>query len=188
MPIAVRRQALADFLGVPASPPRPAPGPPSGGRDRHHAAYIAWIVVLVFGFASTLLFLVYEHRPKLLLSASTLGRNMRKMGGGQDGGAGGYDGYDGYEDGPGAWGAGSGRGGGRRGGRPRGALTEMVMESDIGIMAGGGGLVEEDDSAYRLLEGDEEAEKFGDGGGGGSSSTRREGKGDEEGSSTRRSV
>ena len=170
---------------MPASPPRPPPGPPNGGRDKHHAAYIAWIVVLVFGFASAVLFLVYEHRPKLLLSATTLGRNMRKMGGGQDGGGGGgggYDGYDEYEEGPGGWGSGSGRGGGRRGRRPRGALTEMVMESDIGIAG-------EDDSAYRLLEGDEEAEEFGDGnGGGGSSSTRREGKGEEEGSSTRRSV
>ncbi|CAM9792635.1 unnamed protein product, partial [Laminaria digitata] len=183
----INYQALAEYLGVPAPPPRP-PGPPNGGRDRHHAAYIAWIVVLVFGFASAILFLVYEHRPKLLLSATTLGRNMRKMGGGQDGGGGGSGGgggYDVYEEGSGGWGGGGGsRRGGRRGGRPRGALTEMVMESDIG-------LVGEDDSAYRLLEGDDEAEKFGDGnggGGGGSSSMRREGKGEEEGSSTRRSV
>eukprot|EP00904_Undaria_pinnatifida_P000763 jgi/Undpi1/10688/HiC_scaffold_29.g13136.m1 len=177
----INYQALAEYLGVPASPPRPPPGPPNGGHDRHHAAYIAWIVVLVFGFASAILVLVYEHRPKLLLSATTLGRNMRKMGGGQGGGGGGgYDGYDGYEEEPGGWGGGS-RGSGRRGRRPRGALTEMVMEGDIGM---------DDDSAYRLLEEDEEAEKHGDGGGGGGggSSLMREGKGEEEGSSTRRSV
>lgn len=170
---------------MPASPPRPPPGPPNGGRDKHHAAYIAWIVVLVFGFTSAVLFLVYEHRPKLLLSATTLGRNMRKMGGGEDSGdgsGGGYDRFDGYEEGPGGWGSGSGRRGGRRGRRPRGALTEMVMESDVGIAG-------EDDSAYRLLEGDEEAEEFGGGNGGdGSSSMRHEGKGEEEGSPTRRSV
>lgn len=133
-------QALADYLNVPPSPSRPQPG---RGNDRHHAAYIAWIVVLVFGFASAVIFLVHEHRPKLLLSASSLGRSMRNMGGGGGGGgaAGGYD----TDDHDGGW-----RGGGadRRGRRPRGALTEMVMESDIGVAGS--------DASYRLLEDDDE--------------------------------
>lgn len=80
--------------------------------------------------------LVYEHRPKLMLSAATLGRSMKSMGGGDD------DEFRAY----GRGGADGGWRGGGAGARPRGALTEMVMESEIGTVAG--------DAAYRLLEED----------------------------------
>lgn len=112
--------------------------------------------MLVFALAAATLFLVYEHRPKLMLSAAALGRGMTSMGGGSgngggSGGGGGLDEYEAYEQDGGGWGS---RGGGsssssawgkRRGGRPHGALTEMVMESEIGVGA---------QDAYRLLEDD----------------------------------
>lgn len=100
--------------------------------------------------------LVYEHRPKLMLSAATLGRSMKSMGGG--GGGGREDEFRAYgrggASGDGGWGGGAGswRGGSASSARPRGALTEMVMESEIGTVAG--------DAAYRLLE--EEGDNYDD--------------------------
>lgn len=67
-------------------------------------------------------------------------------------GGGGDDEFRAYarRGGDSGWGGGAGGlrgGGGGVGGRSRGALTEMVMESEIGTVAG--------DDAYRLLAGDE---------------------------------
>ena len=92
---------------------------------------------------------MYEHRPKLLLSAVHLSKSVRgrdPAGGGE--GMSGYDTdeFEGHGSG-GGWmgGSGSGAGYGRRKarGRPKGALTEMVMESEFGA-----------DADYRLLEDD----------------------------------
>ncbi|CAM9420408.1 unnamed protein product [Ectocarpus sp. 4 AP-2014] len=179
----INYQALSDFLNIPRSPPRPQPR--GGGHDRHHAAYIAWIVVLVFGLIAATLLLVYEHRPKLMLSAASLGRSMRNMGGGVGGGGGGggggsldeYEAYEAYErsGGGSGGGGGGGWGGGGGGSRSRGALTEMVMGSDAS-MAG--------DASYHLLEEHDDPADDDDGGG---SDMGREGRRDLAGSA-RRSV
>lgn len=105
---------------------------------------MAWIVVLVFGFASAVILLVYERRPKLLLSAPGFGQSKQ-----------GYERIGGVDRDEGAdagqrW-RGVGGGGGARGARrrPRGALTEMVMESEIGLP----------EASYRLLEDEENDEE-----------------------------
>lgn len=135
---------------MPPGPVPPAPG--HGHHDRHHAAYVAWIVVLVFSLASVVTFLVYEHRPKLLLSAVHLGKSMRDV----SGSGGDMSGFDSDEGGVGGWMGGVASGGyGRRKtrgrDRPRGALTEMVMESEFGSLGG--------DADYRLLEDDNDGQE-----------------------------
>lgn len=144
------KQALSDYLNIPRGPPSPQPPQPG----HHPTSHVVWIVVLVCGLLVTTLFVVYEHRPRLVLSAATLGRSVKSMGGGGSGGRGGGGGYEAYERGGGSGGGGSGGWGGSRGGwggggggdgwRPRGALTETVMESEVGMVSG--------DAAYRLLE------------------------------------
>lgn len=161
----INQQELADYLNIPPSPHSPEP---RGGRDRHHAAYVAWIVVLVFGLLSATLFLVYEHRPKLMLSAATLGRSVRNMSARGGGGSDGSDSrYEAYER-SGGWGGG-GSSSSVGGSRPRGALTEMVMGSDMGSVGG--------DAMYSLLE--EREDDGGDGGAYGDDS-RLEGQREEE--------
>ncbi|CAN0171587.1 unnamed protein product [Scytosiphon promiscuus] len=166
----INYQELAEYLNVPPSPHSPEPR--GGGRDRHHAAYVAWIVVLVFGLLSATLFLVYEHRPKLMLSAATLGQSVRNMSA-RGGGGGGGDGSDSYEayGRSGGWSGGSSGGGG---GRPHGALTEMVMGSEIGSVGG--------DAMYSLLEEhDDDGDDNGD-------DRKLEGQREEEDRGARRSV
>lgn len=123
----------------------------------------------MFGLLSATLFLVYEHRPKLMLSAATLGRSVRNMGG-RVGDSGGGDRYETY-DRSGSWGGGSSSVGGG-GGRPRGALTEMVMGSEIGSVGG--------DAMYSLLEEHEDED--------GDDDRRLEGQREEEDRGARRSV
>lgn len=172
------KQALSDFLNIPRGPPNPAPPQPGGGDGQHRTSHIVWIVVLVCGLLATTFVLVYEYRPKLMLSAATLGQSMKmkSMGGGSAGRGGGE--YEGYERGGSGGGGWVSRRGGGRGGvdgvdrRPRGALTEMVVESEVGMVSG--------DEAYRLLEeeddgggyfgGDRGLEGRSEGGGGGSGS------------------
>lgn len=123
-------------------------------------------MVLVFGFASAVVLLIYERRPKLLLSAPSFGYRAlaSRVGESDDYGGGGGGGGGGDRD-EGMAGSSLWRGGGgsgiRRRGRPRGALTEMVMESELGMP----------EASYRLLddepnEDDEEGDGAGKGGGG----------------------
>lgn len=130
VPLPLPEQALGDYLRIPSGP-----SSPGHHHDQHHAAYVAWIVVLVFGFASAVILLVYERRPRLLLSAARFGRSLRTNR------SAGYDDNDEAEGSGSRWGGRSRSGMGRRG-RPRGALTEMVMESEIGMP----------EASYRLLE------------------------------------